>query len=153
RMFSASRRVVLFALAALGVTCVVTALGYSWARQSDEQLAAAQHEAVRTAVAEFRALFGKPGAIDPRLVRMTEQGAGLQALKFETDPAPGDRDMQPVLDGDGRIAGFFTWQRSDPMTGTVRHLAPLMFGIVALLVGFAGYALRQLRRSGQALAA
>ena len=152
-MLSASRLVVLLALIALGVTLVVGGIGYGLARQSDERLVIEQRAALRNAISEFRVLFGKPGTIDPRFVRMVEQSTGLKDLKFETDPAPGERDMQPVLDGDGRIAGFFTWRRSDPMTRALQQSVPAIFGLAALLVGFAGYSLRQLRRARRDIAA
>ena len=152
-MLSVSRLVVLLALIVLGTTLVVGGIGYGLARQSDERLRIEQRAALRNAASEFRVLFGKSGTIDPRFVRMVEQSAGLKDLKFETDPAPGGRDMQPVLDGDGRIAGFFTWQRSEPMTRAVRQSVPFIFGVAALLVGFAGYSLRQLRRARRDLAA
>jgi diguanylate cyclase (GGDEF)-like protein len=153
RTLSTTSLVVVLALVALGATLVCAAIGYSLARQSDERLLADQRAALRSTVSEFRALFGKPDSIDPRLVHMVEQNAGLQSLKFETDPTPGDREIQPVLDGDGRILGFFTWQRSYPMTRAVQRLLPVIFGVAVLLVGFAGYSLRQLRRAHQDLKA
>ncbi len=153
RMLSASRLIVLLALIAMGATLVCAGIGYGLARQSDERLWSDQRAALRNAIGEFRVLFAKSGDIDPRFVRMVEQSVGLKALKFETDPAPGDREMQPVLDAAGRIAGFFTWQRSYPMTQTVKRLLPLIAGVAFALVGFAGFALRQLRRARVQLAA
>jgi diguanylate cyclase (GGDEF)-like protein len=153
RMLSASRLIVLVALLAMAATLVCAALGYGWARQSDERLWSAQRSALRNAIAEFRVLFGNSGTVDPRFVHMIEQSVGLKALKFEANPVPGAREMQPVLDADGRIAGFFTWQRSSPMTETVKRLMPLVFGIDVALVGFAGFSLWQLRRARRDLAA
>ena len=43
---------------------------------------------------------------------MVEQSTGLKDLKFETEPGPSEREMQPVMDAHGRIAGFFTWDKS-----------------------------------------
>jgi diguanylate cyclase (GGDEF)-like protein len=153
RMLSASRLVVLSAVLAMGATLLCAGIGYGLARQSDQRLWSEQRAALRNVIAEFPGLFGQSGTIDPRIVRMVEQSAGLKALKFETDPVPGAREMQPVLDGKGRIAGFFTWQRSYPMTQTVTRLLPLIAGIAFALVGFAGFALRQLRRARVELAA
>ena len=65
---------------------------------------------------------------------------------------PGKRELQPVLDSHGRIAGFFTWQRTYPMTCTLRRLIPLIGAIAIVLVGFAGFSLRQLRRARRQLA-
>jgi diguanylate cyclase (GGDEF)-like protein len=61
--------------------------------------------------------------------------------------------MQPVMDAHGRIAGFFTWQKTNPMVGVVSRLIPLITGIALLLMGFAGFSLWQLRRARHVLAA
>ncbi len=152
RMLSASRLIVLIAVAAMAATLACAVIGYGLARQSDERLWSEQRAALRNAIGEFRVLFGKSDAVDPRFVRMVEQSVGLKDLKFESAPLPGARQMQPVLDADGRIAGFFTWQRTHPMTQTVRRLMPLIAGIAVALVGFAGFSLRQLRRARAELA-
>ena len=69
---------------------------------------------------------------------MVEQSARLHGLKFETEPARGEREMQPVLDGNGRIAGFFTWEKTQPMTAAMGRLMPFIVGVALALVGFAG---------------
>ena len=153
RMLSGSRLIVVIAVVAMGATLVCAAIGYSLAERSDQRVWAEQRAALRNAIAEFRVLFGRPGAVDPRFVRMVEQSARLKGLKFEIDPAPGAREMQPVLDAQGRIAGFFTWDRTYPMTATMNRLMPLIGGIALVLVGFAGFALRQLKRARADLAA
>ncbi len=152
RLLSSSRLIVLLAVLALGATLLCAGIGYGWARQSDERLWSEQRASLRNAISEFRTLFGKSDRIDPRFVRMVEQSTRLKALRFETDPAPGEREMQPVLDGHGRIAGFFTWERTYPMTHTIGRLIPLIAGIAVALVGFAGFSLRQLRRARRQLA-
>ena len=55
--------------------------------------------------------------------------------------------MQPVMDAHGRIAGFFTWQKTHPMVQVVSRLLPLIAGIALVLMGFAGFSLWQLRRA------
>jgi len=152
-LFSASRLIVLLAVIAMGATLAFAVIGYGLAQRSDARLWSEQRAALRNAVAEFRVLFGKPGAIDPRFVRMVEQSARLNGLKFETDPAPGEREMQAVVDGQGRIAGFFTWDKAHPMTRALSRLLPLIAGIAVLLVGLAGYSLRQLKRARRDLVA
>jgi diguanylate cyclase (GGDEF)-like protein len=153
RVFSASRLIVVLAVIAMGVTLGCAVIGYSLAQRSDERLWSEQRAALRNAIAEFRVVFSKPGAIDPRFVRMVEQSARLNGLKYETDPPPGSREMQPVLDAQGRIAGFFTWNKTHPMTQTVSRLMPLVGGVALLLVGFAGFSLRQLQRAQRQMAA
>jgi diguanylate cyclase (GGDEF)-like protein len=153
RLFSASRLTVALAVIAMSAMLAGAIVGYGLARRSDERLWSEQHEALRNAVAGFRALFGNPGAIDPRLVHMIEQSARLQDLQFETEPSRNDREMQPVVDAQGRIAGFFTWDKTHPMTLTMNRLMPLFAGIAVALLGFAGYSLRQLARARRELAA
>jgi diguanylate cyclase (GGDEF)-like protein len=145
---TSSRLIVGLALvAAFGATLVCAGIGDVLARRSDEHRLAEQRAAVRNTVAEFRVLFAQPGEVDPRFVRMIAHSTGLQSLKFETDPVPGQREMQPVLDGNGRIAGFFTWDRSYPTTRAFRRAMPLLLAIVFTLVGFAVFSLLQLRRA------
>ena len=101
-MLSASRLIVVLAVLAMGATLLAGAIGYELARQSDERLWAEQRASLRNAIGEFRNLFGKSDAVDPRFVRMVEQSVGLKDLKFETDPAAerardaaGDRRARP----------------------------------------------------------
>ncbi|CAN0225624.1 unnamed protein product, partial [Phaeothamnion confervicola] len=152
RKFSASRLIVLLALLAMGATLVSAGVGYGLAQQSDERLWSEQRASLRNAIAEFRNLFGQTREVDPRFVRMVEQSARLQSLKFEVEPSVGDREMQPVLDAQGRIAGFFTWEKTRPMAGAMDRLMPFIAGLAMALIGFAGFSLAQLRRAGRDLA-
>ena len=153
RKFSASKLIAVLAVLAVGATALSAGIGYNVARRSDENLWSDQRASLRNAVAEFRSLFGQSGQLDPRFIRMIEQSTGLQNLKFDNEPEGDRREMQPVLDGLGRIAGFFTWDKTYPATDTMNRLMPLMAGIVVLLIGFAGYSLWQVRRARQALSA
>ena len=153
RMLSGSRLIVVLALLALGASIVATGVGYSLARQSDERLAADQRLALRSAIAEFRTWFGQTGAIDARFVQTIQHSVSIRGLAFEAEPTSETRESQPVIDGDGRIAGFFTWERPHPMVTAMNRLAPLIAGITAVLVAFAGFSLWQLRRAGRDLAA
>ncbi len=153
RKFSASRLIVLLALIAMGATIISAGVGYGLAQQSDERLWSEQRSALRNAISEFRSLFGQTNAVDPRFVRMVEQSARLEGLKFEIEPAPSEREMQPVLDGSGRIAGFFTWEKTRPMQTAMDRLMPFIVGAAISLVGFAGFSLWQLRRARRELVA
>ncbi len=152
RTFSASRVIVLLALLATGATLISAVVGYGLAQQSDERLWSEQRGALRNAVAEFRSLFGQTREVDPRFVRMVEQSARLQGLKFEIEPSVSEREMQPVLDAQGRIAGFFTWDKTRPMATAMDRLMPFIAGLAIVLIGFAGFSLTQLRRAGRDLA-
>jgi len=149
---AASRLVVLFACISLAVGAAVVAAAYGFAQQSDDRLLADQRASLRAATAEFRALFGQSGEVDPRFVRMVEQGAGIKGLKFENDPPQSPREAQPVMDAQGRIAGFFTWDRTQPMTEMMSRLMPGIGVTALLLVTFTGVSMFQLFRTRRALA-
>jgi diguanylate cyclase (GGDEF)-like protein len=152
-MLSASRLIVLFAVLAIGATLGCAVVGYVLAQRSDARLWSEQHAALRNAIAEFPRMLAEPGAIDQRFLRLVEQSARLKDLKFQSDPLPGRREMQPALDGQGRIAGFFTWDRTYPTTLTMNRLLPAIGGIAVLLTGFAGFSLSQLKRARSQLVA
>ena len=153
RRFQASHLIVLLALLAMGATAISASVGYDLALQNDEHLWSDQRASLRNAVGEFRALFGQSGPLDPRFVRMVEQSTGLQGLKFETEPTADKREMQPVMDTQGRIAGFFTWDKTHPSAEAMERLMPIIFGINAVLVGFAVFSLWQLRRARREITA
>ncbi len=153
RKFSASRLIVLLAGLGMLATFICAGIGYGLAHRSDERLWVEQRAALRNAVSEFRSLFADGNEVDPRFVRMVEQSARLHGLKFENEPNGSEREMQPVLDGNGRIAGFFTWEKTRPMTTTMSRVMPFIVAVALALVGFAGLSLWQLRRAARELAA
>jgi len=152
RILSASQLIVVLAVLAVIATLLLGVIGYGLARQSDERLWAEQRASLSHAISEFRDLFGKSEQLDPRFLRIVGQSAGLQDLKFETDPAQGDRELQPVMDAQGRIAGFLTWAKMHPMMDAMQGLMPYVVTIAVLLVAFAAISLAQLRRARQELA-
>jgi diguanylate cyclase (GGDEF)-like protein len=153
RVLAASQLIVLLAVLATGATALAGVIGYDLARQSDERLWTEQRTSLSNAVGEFRNLFGKSAAADPRFVRIVEQSVGLKGLAFETDPGAGDREMLPMMDAHGRIAGFLTWDKSHPMMDAMKRLMPFIAAIAIVLVAFVGISLAQLRRARYDLAA
>ena len=153
RIQSASQLIVVLAMLALGATMLAGAIGYGLARQSDERLWTEQRASLRDGIGEFRKLFGKSDQVDPNVVRMLAQSVGLRGLRFETDPAPSERELQPVMDAQGRIAGFLTWDKAHPMLQAMERLMPFIVAVALALVGFAGFSLWQLRRAREELAA
>ena len=55
--------------------------------------------------------------------------------------------MQSVLDGKGRIVGWFTWEPDRSMSNALSQLRPLLALTGVFLIGFAGIALWQVRRA------
>ncbi len=152
-MLSASSLIAALAILAMAATLITAVIGYALAQHSDERIWAEQREALRNAVGEFRQLFTDPGAIDPRFVRMIEQSARLQGLKFETDPPLNTREMQPVVDAQGRIAGFFTWDKTYPMTVAMHRLMPLLAASPLRSWPLPASRVRQLKRARRDMAA
>ena len=69
---------------------------------------------------------GNRDEVDPRFVRMVEQSTGLKGLKFETDPNPSEREMQPVMDAPGPHRRLLHLGADvHPMTLTMTRLMPV----------------------------
>jgi diguanylate cyclase (GGDEF)-like protein len=151
-ILAASRLILVFTVLAIATMLVSAAIGFSLAGQNDDRLSAEQHAMLRSAIAEFRSPSGRSGEIDPRLVRLAGRISGVKNLKFERDPDAGDREVRPVVDADGRIAGFFTWDKSHPMVRVMGRLASFFAVVAVVLFGFAGLSLWQLKRARRELA-
>ncbi|MBS0245817.1 MAG: EAL domain-containing protein [Proteobacteria bacterium] len=149
RRLAAPGVVVVLALLTLGAVLVSVGVGYEIARHSDEKLVAEQRQALRNATSEIRTMFAHGRDIDPRFVRMIEQSARLKGLTFEITPPDDDREFQPVIDGDGRIAGFFTWERTAPTTAAMSALTPYLAALIVALIAFAAFSLWHLRRAAR----
>jgi diguanylate cyclase (GGDEF)-like protein len=152
-MRTVSRLTVTLAVLVVAVAFSGLAIGYRSGQRSDEQLSAQQHTVLRNTIAELSAAAGRKGEIDPRLMRLAAQIAGVNNLKFERNADAGGRETQPVVDMNGRILGFFTWDKAAPATQAVKRLAPLVSIVAIILAGFAGLALWHLRRARHELAA
>ncbi len=139
--------VIVVAAAVIGLTT-----GYRSAQRSDEQLLTQQHATLRDTIAEFSTPVGRKGEIDPRLMRLARQIAGVTNLKFDRSADASGREMQPVMAADGRIVGFFAWDKAAPATQAFKRLAPIVSLVAIVLAGFAGLAMWQLRRARHALA-
>jgi len=151
-LLAASRLILVFTVLAIATMLVSAAIGFSLARQNDDRLSAQQHAMLRGAIAEFRSPSGRSDEIDPRLIRLAEQIFSVKNLKFERDPDAGDREVRPVVGADGRIAGFFTWDKSHPMVRVMGRLASFFAVVAAVLFGFAGLSLWQLKHARRELA-
>jgi diguanylate cyclase (GGDEF)-like protein len=143
-----------FVLAGFVVVASVSglAIGYREGQRNDEQLSSQQHAALRNTIAEFSVAPGRKGEIDPRLMRLAAQIAGVNNLKFDRNLGASGREMHPVMDADGRIVGFFTWDKAAPAAQAFKRLAPFVSVVAIVLAGFAGLTLWQLRRARHELA-
>jgi EAL domain-containing protein (putative c-di-GMP-specific phosphodiesterase class I) len=135
----------LVAAAGIGAALLGVAGGYQWARPDAATVADSRRAALRSAVGDYRAMFGSGAEIDPRFVRMVEQSIGLNDLRFEREPLAGAREMQPVTNADGRIVGFFTWDAAP----SADRMTPWLAGSAFALFAFAGLSWWRLRRGEQ----
>jgi diguanylate cyclase (GGDEF)-like protein len=140
------------ALLVLAAIVVCTGLGYVLARQADDYLEAEHRQALSGAVQALQAVSPNLASVEPQLIRVLERASGLKGLRFETEPAESGREVQSMLDRNGRIIGWFSWEPERPATAMMSRLFPLA-GLIGLgLVGLAGLAMWQLRRLGLLLA-
>jgi predicted signal transduction protein with EAL and GGDEF domain len=116
-------------------------------RRDDEHVLQLQHRLVRGAAAQLHRR-----AFDAEAAATVAQSTGVAGLMFEPEPAASGRAQQPVVDGNGRIAGFFTWEapRSSHTFGQLELVIAVSFA--ALLLCMAA-ALWQLQRAGKRLGA
>lgn len=148
-MLAASRLIAVLAVLAMTASLFGASAAYRLAREGDERLALDQHAALRSTIAEFPTLIGRSGEVDPRLMRAAEGIAGLKNLKLEINPKGNDSETHPVLNAEGRIVGFFTWDKARPMMRAMQRVALFAAAATILLVSFACLALWQLKRGRQ----
>jgi diguanylate cyclase (GGDEF)-like protein len=139
------------ALLVMVATAAGMAFGLMLARQADEDLESKHRQALRGAIEALQAVAADLSNIEPRLVRILEHASGVKGLKFETDPAePADDDrvVQSLIDPNGRIVGWLSFEAQRPATDMMVRLAPFAVLVVLGVVGFAGLATWQLKRMG-----
>jgi diguanylate cyclase (GGDEF)-like protein len=141
-------------LAVLVVLALIASTGvaYLLARQADDYIEAEHRKALAGAVEALQAVSPDLARVEPKLIRVLERASGLKELRFETEPAGVEREMQPMLDAKGRIAGWFSWEPERPATAMMKSLLPLAGAIALGLVGFSALAIWQLGRLGFQLA-
>ena len=136
RMLSASQLIVVLAVLAMGATLLAGAIGYGLARQSDERLWA---RAARLAAQRRRRIPHAVRQIRGRSIRAScawsSRAPACKASNSKPIRPPSEREMQPVMDAQGRIAGFLTWEKTHPMMQAMHRLMPFIVGIAIVLVG------------------
>src|SRR5262249_43399313 len=84
--------------------------------------------------------------LDARLIGAFERMSGGAALAFAAESPNTERDVQSLLDAQGRIVGWLSWKRERPAMDTIVRLLPLLAAVAACLIGFAAMAIRQIGR-------
>ena len=73
-------------------------------------------------------------------------------IKLERDPDTTNREMYPLMNADGRIAGFFTWDKARPAMRIMDRVVHFAAAITVVVVGFGILSLWQLKRARRELA-
>ena len=133
-------------------TIVCTVLGFVLARQADDYLEATHRQSLRGAIEAMQAISPDLSRVDLDLIRILERASGLKDLRFDADPPEGHWEVQSLVDVNGRIIGWLSWQSERPATATMMRLLPFAALIALGLLGFAITAMWQLRRLGSLLA-
>jgi diguanylate cyclase (GGDEF)-like protein len=148
---SASRFIAPLALLVVVGTAACAGLGLMLADRADDSLESANRKSLRGAIEALQALSPDVSRLDPALIRALERASGLKDLRFDHDPPGSGRQVQSLLDANGRIVGWFSWDAQRPATALLYRLLPLGALIAAGLLSFAGLALWQLNRLGRLL--
>jgi diguanylate cyclase (GGDEF)-like protein len=132
---------------------VVGALAfYAHARLVDDRLETAHRNALRSGIEQFSVAKGS-GAVDAQTLQLLEGLSSVRNLRWETEPDNGVREVQSVLDADGRILGWFSWDSERPITTATMRFMPLWAVIAAGLLLLAGLSTWYVRKLGQELQA
>src|SRR3974390_317829 len=122
---------------ALSVLMGTAVIEYDTVRRGDEQALALERRLLQSAIVQV----GQENPLDGTTASMIAETARLQGLAFDTG-----RAQHALLDKQGRIAGFFTWDAPN----TYRFFKPLIFVVIvsfAAVMLFAALAIWQLRRA------
>ena len=141
-----ARLVATLALFVLSATFFCAIVGYALVRQADDRQDLERRVALLGAIEDIRGSGADFTTLDARHIKGMERAAGLKDLRFETEPVAGDREIQSVLNGQGRIVGWFSWEPDRSMSNALSQLRPLLALTGMFLIGFAGIALWQIRR-------
>src|SRR6476661_2291160 len=122
------------ALFALTLVVFCGIVGTVLVQKADDQQELERRTALLGAVEDLRTSGADFTALDPRAIRSMERTAGLKDLRFETEPVQGDREIQSVLDRQGRIIGWFSWEPDRSLSNALSRLNPLLAATGVLLI-------------------
>jgi diguanylate cyclase (GGDEF)-like protein len=134
-----------------GAMILCAGIGFAVTQFDDNRLEAERHASLRLALEEFGAVSGDADRIGDTQLRLIERRAGLKGLRFDSDPT-GDagREVQSLLDAQGRIVGWFSWVGERALVRAMNRLWGLVGAVgvaLALCAFFAARASQRLARS------
>jgi len=147
RRLWAPRLVATLALFVVSATFFSVIVGYALVGQADDRQSQERRAALLGAIEDIRGSGADFTALDARHIKGIERTAGLKDLRFETEPVAGDREVQSVLNRNGRIIGWFSWEPDRSMSNALSQLRPLLGVTGVFLIGFTGIALWLVRRA------
>jgi diguanylate cyclase (GGDEF)-like protein len=153
RRLATPRLVATLGLLALSAVFFCAVAGYLLLSRADDTREFERRAALVGAIADIRAGGTDIAELDSELLDGLARAYGLKGLRFEHELAASGREMQPALDRDGRIVGWFTWERDQATADAFAKLLPFLVVSAFSLVAFAGIALSQVRQSVRDLAA
>jgi diguanylate cyclase (GGDEF)-like protein len=139
----------LFAISA-AVFCALA--GYALVRQADDRQAIERRMSLQSALTDVRQAGVDIAKLDADVIHALERTASLKDLRFDSEPADG-REIQSVVDAQGRIVGWFSWQVDRSMANALAGIQPLLLATGSCFLIFAGVALWQVRRTVTQLSA
>jgi diguanylate cyclase (GGDEF)-like protein len=106
-----SSRVSALALLIFAVALWVCAVsGFVVTRHEDSRLAAERYAALQLALGEMHHAPGDSDRFDANQIQLIGRRAGLKDFRFDTDDAAiAGREVQSLLDAQGRILGWYSW--------------------------------------------
>jgi diguanylate cyclase (GGDEF)-like protein len=125
---------------------------YAHVRIADDRLEMAHRNALRNGIEQFR-VARDGGAVDGQTLQRLQGLSGVSNLRWETEPEERAREVQSVLDADGRILGWLSWDPERPVTTAAMRFMPLSAVIAAgllLLAALSTWYARKLRQELEA---
>jgi diguanylate cyclase (GGDEF)-like protein len=132
----------------------IGAIGLSLARtqQVDDQAEIDHRQALTNAIEALQAVAPDLPGDDPRVIHILAAASGLSELRFEDGPPDGDREAQSLIDRNGRILGWLSWNPQRQTTAALTSFARLFAPFAAGLLTLAALLLWRMSRLGAALA-
>ncbi len=115
-------------------------------------VAAVREPGAKGPLGRSTAVLARTKRLDAGLIGAFERMSGVSGLAFDAEVPQSDRDVQSLIDAQGRIVGWLSWRREHPAMDAVVQLLPLLGAVAGMLVLFAASAIRQISRATSRLA-
>ena len=110
-------------LVVVATTALRACSGWCWPSRPTTVSRARNRKSLRGAIEALQVVSPDVSRLDPALIRALERASGLKDLRFDHDPPGGGREVQSLLDANGRIVGWFSWDPERPATALLASAA------------------------------